>query len=292
MKHIKMVISRQGSELGRKRKGNILFLVVYISIKNFFTMKKTTVTLLAQTILTLDSGTHEAVRDGGNLYLLVQQEEDGGFEAPSTPTPNKATKATAAAAVEEVAEEAVEEAPRRAVAKPAAKSEVKTYTEAELMKMETDDVLEIVENLGINPNDYDGKNTNKKLRILVLEFQKGTLDVGEAKEAEEVVDDTQEEEEAPAPRRSAGRGAAKKAAPRKLDEDEIESLEDGDMVYVKLDMGDEPTEDPDKLWEAEVMGWKVPDGGRTEKLHVKFQEDGQEDYLRDGDEVYEYATKI
>lgn len=240
-------------------------------------MKKTTVTLLAQTILTMDAGTHEAVRDGGNLYLLVQQEE-GGVEAP---TPEVTTAKTPIQKAKEV--EVVEEAEE---AVPASKNDVKTYSESELGEMTTEEVLDIVEGLGINPNDYDGKNTHKKLRLLVLDYQKGKISPVKESPKAEVVDDT-EEEEAPRPRRG-----AKKAEPRKLSEDEIEELEEGDLVFVKLDMGDEETDDPDKLWEAEIIGWKVPDGGRTEKLHVKFQEDGQEDYLREGDEVFEYKTKI
>ena len=38
-------------------------------------MRKTKVTLLAQTILQIEAGTHDAIRDGGNLYILLQQEE-------------------------------------------------------------------------------------------------------------------------------------------------------------------------------------------------------------------------
>lgn len=75
-----------------------------------------------------------------------------------------------------------EEAPERPAAtapsKPTPKKEEKTetsktYTKEELMEMESKELVKICQNeFGINPDDYDGKNTNKKLRDLILEAQK------------------------------------------------------------------------------------------------------------------------
>lgn len=68
-------------------------------------------------------------------------------------------------------------APKTAPAKEEPKSETptstKSYTKDELMDMDTKDLAKICkEEFGINPDDYDGKNTNKKLRDLILDAQK------------------------------------------------------------------------------------------------------------------------
>lgn len=91
-----------------------------------------------------------------------------------------------------------EEAPTRSVSsapsKPSVKEEKaevasdKSYTKDELMDMESKELVKICKNeFGINPDDYDGKNTNKKLRDLILNAQKD----GGAKK----VDDEDDEEE-------------------------------------------------------------------------------------------------
>ena len=179
-------------------------------------MRKTKVTLLAQTILQIEAGTHDAVRDGGNLYILLQQEEgieDGGA-SEDAPEPKKAT------------------------AKAPAKTPAKAPTKAE------------------------------------------------------VLDDTQEEEQAPAPKKATPSRAKKPAPkpepvetdePQEIPEDEWGDLEAGTSVFAQLNM---EGEDGEKLWEAEIVGWKKPKGSRDEKLYVKFIEDGQEDYLRDGDKLF------
>lgn len=46
------------------------------------------------------------------------------------------------------------------------------YTEKELMDMPTKELIKILKDeFGIDPNEYDGKNTNKKLRDLILDAQ-------------------------------------------------------------------------------------------------------------------------
>ena len=60
------------------------------------------------------------------------------------------------------------------------------YTKDELMDMESKELVKICKDeFGINPDDFDGKNTNKKLRDLILNAQKD----GGAKKVE---DDEQE----------------------------------------------------------------------------------------------------
>ena len=166
-------------------------------------MRKTKVTLLAQTILQIEAGTHDAVRDGGNVYILIQQEE--GFE------------------------ESTDDAPAKTSTKAPAKAPAKA----------------------------------------------------------EVVDD------APAPAKKAP-ASRKKPAPKpepvdteepvEIPEEEWGDLAVGSAVLAQLDMEGEEGE---KLWEAEIVGWKKPKGSRDEKLYVKFLEDGAEDYLRDGDKLFE-----
>ena len=47
----------------------------------------------------------------------------------------------------------------------------KTYTEDELMEMDTKSLLKMCKEMGIDPDATDGKNTNKKLRTLILSAQ-------------------------------------------------------------------------------------------------------------------------
>lgn len=86
-----------------------------------------------------------------------------------------------------------EETPERSAApakssttdkKPAAKS----YTKDELMEMDVKELVKICKNeFNINPDDYEGKNTNKKLRGLILEAQEngGTTKDDADEDAEE-----------------------------------------------------------------------------------------------------------
>lgn len=61
--------------------------------------------------------------------------------------------------------------------KPAEKSEGgEKYTEDELMEKDVKELTKILKGMGIDPNDYDGKNTNKKLRLLILDNQDGKAD--------------------------------------------------------------------------------------------------------------------
>lgn len=77
-----------------------------------------------------------------------------------------------------------------------AKSEAKVYTEEELMDMETSELISLAASLGIDPSKTPGKNTNKKVRSLILEAQEeGTV----AEEpAEAPAADDAEEDDAPA----------------------------------------------------------------------------------------------
>lgn len=99
----------------------------------------------------------EAIQHEGKMYLPVvgMGEFSAKDEAPShspSPAPSKTSSAK-------------EEKP--------ATSSSKSYTKDELMDMDVKELMKICEEeFDINPNDFDGKNTNKKLRELILNAQK------------------------------------------------------------------------------------------------------------------------
>ena len=61
----------------------------------------------------------------------------------------------------------------------------KTYTEDELMEMDTKSLLKMCKEMGIDPDATDGKNTNKKLRTLILSAQEEGGDGDDNEETEE-----------------------------------------------------------------------------------------------------------
>ena len=61
----------------------------------------------------------------------------------------------------------------------------KSFSEDELMGMETKELEKLCKSMGINPDDTEGKNTNKKLRLLILDAQKGSKKQAAPKEVEE-----------------------------------------------------------------------------------------------------------
>lgn len=94
-------------------------------------------------------------------------------------------------------------APKKSAPKPAPQEEEaadeKVYTEDELMDMDVKELTKILKNdFKINPDDFDGKNTNKKLRNLILDAEagdekpapkKGKSKVEEEEETEDGSDD-------------------------------------------------------------------------------------------------------
>ena len=131
---------------------------------------KPTATIVAQFAAGVEV---EAIQHEGKMYLPVvgmgefSTKEDAPAR-PAAPAPSKPAPAN-------------EE-------KPATTSD-KSYTKEELMEMESKELVKICkEEFGINPDDFDGKNTNKKLRDLILNAQKD----GGAKKG----DDTEEEKPA------------------------------------------------------------------------------------------------
>lgn len=80
-----------------------------------------------------------------------------------------------------VEDDSVEEVPTKKPAKKTPAKETKSededarkYTEDELMEMNVKELTNILKKeFDVDPNDYDGKNTNKKLRGLILDAQEG-----------------------------------------------------------------------------------------------------------------------
>ena len=97
----------------------------------------------------------EAIQHEGRVFLPVMGMGDFAAQEPAARTQEPAPAAPAAPAKKEE--------------KPAAGG--KKYTEDELMDMETKDLLKLCKSMGIDPDATEGKNTNKKLRLLVLEAQ-------------------------------------------------------------------------------------------------------------------------
>ena len=64
-----------------------------------------------------------------------------------------------------------EEAPTEGVDSPMPREEVQPLTEKEMMSMDTSALADILKQIGIDPNAKPGKNTNAKLRGLILEWQ-------------------------------------------------------------------------------------------------------------------------
>lgn len=98
-----------------------------------------------------------AICHEGKIFLPVI---GGDFIKSETTAPTKTT-------------EPVKESSEKVEQKKDSKKESKVYTEDELMEMATKDLLKMCKAMGIDPDDTEGKNTNKKLRTLILEAQEG-----------------------------------------------------------------------------------------------------------------------
>lgn len=110
-------------------------------------------------------------------------------------------------------------APKKSAPKPAPQEEEaayeKVYTEDELMDMDVKELTKILKNdFKINPDDFDGKNTNKKLRNLILDAQEKGGDSS----------DEEDEDEKPAPKKGKSKPAKEEEEP--ADEDGGDELID------------------------------------------------------------------
>ena len=150
---------------------------------------KPTATLVAQFAAGVEV---EAIQHEGKMFLPVV---GMGEFAPAEDAPEKPAAAS----------------PKKKEPAPAEDAPATSYTKEELMEMDTKEMVKILKNdFGINPDDFDGTNTNKKLRDLILNAQKD----GGAKPEPEA-----EEDDAPAPKK--GKKAPAKEEPANEDDEEL-----------------------------------------------------------------------
>ena len=237
-------------------------------------MKKTSVNLNAQTILQIEAGKHEAVRDGGKLFILFH-EEDGCTESEPKEVVEVATANEPAIATTTAEELQVPE-------------DSKDWSEDLMIKMDVDELVDECQVLSIAIPKDGKRNNNKKIRTLILDHYKNGGTVIDDTNAVEVVAE-EVKTEAPARRRRAT-AEPKKPELESIPSKEWSTLNEGDLVLAKL-KGVEGQDD-DKLWEAEVSGFKVPKGETKKSLHLFFTEDSTEDCLREGDELFEYQEGV
>lgn len=200
----------------------------------------------------------EAIQHEGKLYLPVV---GMGEFATSDDAPEKSAKSKRK---EEPVENAPEEEEEKS-SKKTSKATAKQFTKDELMEMESKELIKILKNdYGINPDDFDGKNTNKKLRDLILDAQKN----GGKKS-----DDEDPEEEAP-------KGKGKKAPAKKDDEDEEKGGDDDVTTKVGdiLEEFDEGKKNKKKTISAIVdLAEDDVDEDKITELVEEFEDDGDAD---------------
>lgn len=132
---------------------------------------KPTATLVAQYPANCEV---DAIEHDGRLFLPVvslgaftpTKEEDSKPAKKSAPTFEEATREPAAVSPAPAVSEAE-------VSEDDTQDELPVYAERDLMEMPTKELLAICEKLGIDPDAQEGKNTNKKLRLLILDAQEG-----------------------------------------------------------------------------------------------------------------------
>lgn len=133
---------------------------------------KPTATIVAQFAAGVEV---EAIQHEGKMFLPVVGM--GEFATKDTGVPARTAEPTAPAA------------PEKKPAKGEGKSEVKSYTEDELMEMDTKELLKMCKTMGIDPDETEGKNTNKKLRKLILAAQEADVADDEDEKSDEGEDE-------------------------------------------------------------------------------------------------------
>lgn len=181
------------------------------------------------------------VDERGTMYVPA-------FTLPDVKMSGASSSAPAKAAVE------------TAVEKPVATEKaanVEIYSEEEMMNMETKELEVFCKKNGIKVPE-DGKNTNKKLRLLILEWYDAKGLTGSPKAKVEEDEDEEEEDEKP-----------KVKSPKGETIEDWSDLEKGDEVSV--------------FWADEFNSWfnghvsKIKEG----KIYIKY-EDGTEEALSKG----------
>lgn len=114
----------------------------------------------------------EAINHDGKVFLPVINIADFGIgvsgETPTEPTPSTKKEKKSEPAP---SKKAKKQEPADEDDDDDNEEEGGLYTEEELSEMSTKDLLALCKKMGIDPDATDGKNTNKKLRNLILEAQ-------------------------------------------------------------------------------------------------------------------------
>ena len=116
----------------------------------------------------------KAIKHEGIMYLpVVTAFSADDEEEKSTPVEKEPKKTSPS--------------PKKSVEKEPEADSPSCYTEEDLMDKDVRELTKILKNeFNVDPNDYDGKNTNKKLRNLILDMQeKGADDAGKGDEGDE-----------------------------------------------------------------------------------------------------------
>lgn len=133
---------------------------------------KPTATIVAQFAAGVEI---EAIQHEGKMYLPVV---GMGEFSPKEDAPAPTTKP----------------AKDKPVSTKEEKPEPKSYTKDELMEMDSKELMKICKNeFDINPDDYDGKNTARKLRDLILDAQENGSTKNEDAEEEVPTEESDDE---------------------------------------------------------------------------------------------------
>lgn len=134
---------------------------------------KPTATIVAQFAAGVEI---DAIQHEGKMFLPVVGMGEFASHEPAPEKPSKTTEKEAPKEVEETEESAKT-----------------TYTEEELMEMDSKVLVKLLKDeYGIDPSDHPGKNTNKKLRDLILKAQEEDGADAEEETEEETSDDGEE----------------------------------------------------------------------------------------------------
>lgn len=222
---------------------------------------KPTATIVAQFAAGVEV---EAIQHEGKMYFPVV---GMGEFAASDDAPERPAKTVKKA---EPAPEADDEEKA-----PAKSKSAKSYAKDELMDMESKELVKILKNdFGINPDDFDGKNTNKKLRDLILDAQKD----GGKKAA------VKENDEDDAPKKG-----GKKAPAKKEDDEDLEEGGEGDelsdQVGDLLEDFDAGKKNKKKTIAAIMELSEDADEDKVTELVEKFEDDADADIDETAQEI-------
>lgn len=125
----------------------------------------------------------EAIQHEGKMYLPVVGMGEFSTKEETAPRASETPKETAPKSSKKETESAKS-------------TTAKSYTKEDLMEMESKELVKICKSeFGINPDDYDGKNTNKKLRDLILDAQKNGASKNVDEDEEEPTTETESADE-------------------------------------------------------------------------------------------------